>query len=83
MKLKEFVETFVRPNSLIRLWFPTKGGHQMIYNDYDSVCMNWELVKGETWQSKFNDYEVIGVKDIVVKDAYSEAINIVIKIKED
>lgn len=79
MKLKDFVATFVRPNSLIRLWVPIKGGHKMIHKCDDSVCMEWQLLKNETWQSLYNDHEVIGVKDIVVDDFYREAINIVIK----
>ena len=78
MRLKDFVETFVCRNTLIRLWTPIKGGHKMIRNGEDSVCMEWKLVRGETWMSKYNDYEVIGVKDIVVDDFYREAVNIVI-----
>ena len=83
MTLGEFIEKFVCKNSLVRLWTKTKGGHKMIYKDDDSVCMEWELLKGGIWQSEYKDCEVIGVKDIfVVNDNYSEAINIVIKIKE-
>lgn len=82
MTLKEFVSAFVCRNSLIRLWGPTKNGHnKMIGSGDNSVCMEWELLRGEVWQSKYNDYEVIGVKDIAVDDFYREAINIVIKIK--
>lgn len=81
MRLKDFVDTFVCRNTLIRLWKPVKGGHKMIYNGDKSVCMEWELVRGETWQSKYNDCEVIGVKDIVVDDFYREAVNIVIDYK--
>ena len=78
MTLKDFVDTFVCSNTLIRLWKPIKGGHEMIHNGDDKVCMEWELARGETWQCKYNDYEVIGVKDIVVDDFYREAVNIVI-----
>ena len=78
MKLKHFVDTFICKNTLIRLWTPIKGGHKMIHNGDDSVCMEWELSVGETWQSKYNDCEVIGVTDIVVDDLYREAVNIVI-----
>lgn len=80
MKLKDFVSTFVCHNSLIRLWVPIKGGHKMLHKNDDSVCMEWQLLKNETWQSLYNDCEVIGVKDIVVDDFYREAINIVIKV---
>ena len=80
MVLKDFVDTFICSNTLIRLWEPIKGGHKMIHNGEDSVCMEWELVRGEVWQSKYNHCEVIGVKDIVVDDFYREAVNIIIKI---
>ncbi|MDU2112608.1 MAG: hypothetical protein E7E92_08835, partial [Clostridiales bacterium] len=76
MKLKEFVDTFVCRNTLIRLWKPAKGGYKMIYNGDKSVCMEWELLRDEVWQSKYNDYKVIGIKDIVVDDFYREAVNI-------
>lgn len=80
MKLKDFVATFVCHNSLIRLWIPIKGGHKMLHKCDDSVCMEWQLLKNETWQAIYNDCEVIGVKDIVTDDFYREAINIVIKV---
>ena len=81
MKLKDFVATFVYPNSLIRLWVPIKDGHKMLHKGNDSVCMEWELLKNKTWLSLYNDHEVIGVTDIVSDDFYREAINIVIKEK--
>jgi len=79
MKLKEFVKKFVCKNTLIRLWVPTEGGHEMMVQDNRSVCMNWELLQENTWQSKCLDHEVIGVTDIVCHDRYKEAVNIVIK----
>lgn len=88
MKLKEFVEKFICKNSLIRLWCPIENGHQLIYKnkidlefkkiDEQSVCMEHELIDSKTWQSKYNNCEVIGVKDIVIDGFYREAINIVI-----
>jgi hypothetical protein len=38
------------------------------------------LVQGKVWQSEYSNYEVVGVKDIVVNDFYREAVNIVINI---
>ena len=81
MKLREFVDMFICRNALIRLWKPAKGGYKMIGYGRDSVCMEWELVNGEVWQSKYNDCEVIGVKDIIVNDDCSEAVNIVVNLK--
>ena len=83
MKLKEFVEKFVCKNSLIRLWTPAKDGYNIIHRDEDDdddcVCMEWQLISDIVWQSRYNDCEVIGVKDILLDDSYIEAINIVIK----
>jgi hypothetical protein len=31
MKLRDFISSFVCNNSLVRLWKPIKGGHEMIY----------------------------------------------------
>ena len=79
MKLKEFVEKFVCKNSLIRLWTPVEDGYEMIYEDDESVCMEWQLISDLAWQSRYNDCEVIGVKDILLDNSYIEAVNIVIK----
>jgi uncharacterized protein YjcR len=80
MSLKEFIEKFVCKNTLIRLWKPAKGWHEMICREDKCVCMEWELVQGKVWQSEYSNYEVVGVKDIVVNDFYREAVNIVINI---
>ena len=80
MKLKEFAESFVCRNSLIRLWYPVLGGgHMMVAKDDGrSVCMEWELIKGEGPYKLYVDHEVIGVTDILCDDS-PEAINIVIE----
>lgn len=79
MKLYEFVDKFICKNTLIRLWKPIKGGHEMIHKNGNSVCMEWELLKNSVWQSEYNNCEVVGVTDIGVDDFYREAVNIVIK----
>lgn len=76
MILKEFIENFVCKNSLIRLWYPFKGGNEMVI---DGVSMEWEIIKGEGIFKKFINNNVIGVTDILVSGHYSEAINIVIE----
>ena len=78
MTLKEFIEKFVCKNTLIRLWTKCKGGHQMIHCGNDEVSMEWQTLKGESFQSAFLDREVIGVTDILC-DTHREAVNIVIK----
>ena len=90
MSLREFVEKFVCKNTLVKLWKPVRGGHKMIVEDEsldDSkisenyVCMEWEILGNKVWQSKYLNCNVIGVKDIVCHDDYSESVNIVIDVK--
>ena len=83
MKLKEFVEKFVCKNSFIRLWTPVNSGYKIIHgdddNDDDDYCVEWQLISCLAWQSKYNDCEVIGIKDAEADGFYREVINIVIK----
>lgn len=77
MKVKEFIEQCVIPNTIIRLWTPHEdGGYKPIYQG-DGVKMEWRILKG-----KYADNDIIGVKDILVYNSnYKEAINLVIKTK--
>lgn len=85
--LKSFIENYIVPNSLIRLWFPCEnGGHEMICKEdsskpdnIDDVCMEWQLLQNKVWQSFYKDCKVIGIKDICVNGFYREAINIVLE----
>jgi hypothetical protein len=80
MKLGEFIEKLVEPNSLIRLLYKTKGGHEVALNDWNDVSMEWEVLKAKGKNRHYIDNEVIGVVDILVRGShYSEAINIVIE----
>ena len=72
MKLKKFIDKFIEPNSLVRLWFESDEGHTLII----PPIMEWQLIKDN---SKFLSYSVSGVTDILVHDHYKEAINIVLK----
>ena len=79
MKLKEFIENFIESNSLVRLWYPIKGGHEMVTKDYNDVSMEWEILKGKGIYRDYSDYVVKGVTDIsILQGNYKEAINIVI-----
>lgn len=78
MLLNEFIEKFICRNTLIRLWEPYKCGHKMLCEQDKEVCMEWELLKDKVWQSKYKNYTVIGINDIVT-ETYREAINIIIK----
>lgn len=78
MTLKEFIEKFVCKNTVIRLWTEYKGGHKMIHNADEEVSMEWQALKGESFQSAFLDREVIGVTDILC-ETHREAVNIVIR----
>lgn len=81
MKLKEFVDTFVNNNALIRLWVPIKGGHKMILGGKSNVGMAWELSKGIGWQSTYSDWEIDCLPSIYVDDFYRDAVNISLKEK--
>lgn len=88
MILKNFVKSYVCPNSLIKLWTCIGDGkYQLIYKEderypgnIDAVCMEWELLKGKSWHYKYLDCKVVGVKDIYCDDFYREAVNIVIEV---
>lgn len=85
MKLKLFIEKFVCKNTLIRLWFKHEKGYIMVTDESDKdklhsgVCMEWEILRGVVWQSKYANCKVIGVTDILVDSFYKEAVNIVIE----
>lgn len=82
--LSEFVKQFTCPNTLIRLWVRNTdcgnvhAGHTMITENEKEVGMNWAILDGSGWQSKYSNCEVLGVTDIVCEN-YCEAVNIVIK----
>ena len=78
MILKDFIEEFVEPNTLIRLWKKIKGGHQPLFDSTDMVEMEWRIKKGEGIYKGLEDSPVVGVTDILVKGNYTEAVNIVI-----
>lgn len=82
MELKKFVEYFVEPNSLIRLWFKKKGkGYYLVCSsDKLSTCMSHQLLNRESNLSDFLGHNVLGLKDIYAHGSDSmEAINIVIE----
>lgn len=79
MSLRIFVKNFICHNSLIRLWVVEDNEYKMLTDDdNNSVCMDHELLNNKVWQSKYLEYKVKGVTDILVKDFYTEAINIVL-----
>ncbi len=74
MKLKEFIEKFVCPNTLIRLHYNIEGGHEEAEHGA-SPYMEWALK-----DSKYSDREVVGVTDILyLQGHYQEAVNLVIE----
>lgn len=76
MKLKEFIENFVEPNTLIRLHYKIQGGHEEVCGEKPQ--MEWKLKVGE-----YADREVVGVTDIVyLKSHYTEAVNLTIQREE-
>lgn len=81
MKLGEFIEQFIRPNSLVRLICRDEDGiYRTVLEDWDCVSMEWEILRGKSENRHYIDNKVIGIKDILIhKCPYSEAINIVIE----
>lgn len=74
MKVEEFIRTFIEPNTLIRVWFKIKGGHEEIIKG-DKPMMEHELIK-----TKYANKKVIGITDILYrKSPYIEAVNLVIE----
>ena len=79
MKLDTFIKAFVCPNTIVRLWTEIPEGHKLVTDpDGMEVGMEWEITSGNGWQSKYADWLVIGVTDILC-DTYKEAVNIVIQ----
>ena len=77
MTLKTFIQTFVKPNSIVRLWTKTESGHKpvVIGDDGSYLDMEWSVIN-----SIYADKQVLYVADISVLDtSYPEAINIVIE----
>lgn len=79
MTLKEFIDEYIEHNSLVRVLYKHKGGHKLVLNDWDEVCMEWKIVKGQGRYAAYANHKVIGVASISVRGPYSEAINIVIE----
>ena len=79
MKLGEYIEQFVEKNSIIRLWYKTYGGHQLVQKkDWDAVSMEWEILKGNGIYAPYINHKVTGTTSILSK-IHPEAINIIIE----
>ena len=78
MKLGEFIETFIEPNCIIRLLYKDNGGHKVVRDSFDDVCMEWEVLKQRGIFRHFINNEVIGITSIYSNE-YREAINITIE----
>lgn len=84
LTLKEFVEQFTCPNTMIRLWFKKNNFcYSLIKDSVDDVIMNHALLKGVGIELKYLESKVIGVNDILVDGRYPEAVNIVIDINKE
>ena len=71
MIIKKFIHSFVTSNTLIRLWYPDGFNYVMS----GKIAMEHELVR----DINFSELCVIGVTDILVRDNYPEAVNIVVE----
>lgn len=78
MKLKDFIEKFVAHNTVVRLWHEKGHTYQMIHDGEKEVSMEWEVIGGKSFLSKYLESKVVCVTDIVC-NKYPEAVNIVIE----
>lgn len=79
MKLKEFVEEFVLPNTPIRLWKSVKQGCAPLGED---ICKSEDIVNNKGWQTKYRECEVEGVMHVLVQKKSWEAVDLLIKVEE-
>jgi hypothetical protein len=79
MTLKEFINEYIQPNSLVRVLYKIPVGHKLILNDWDEVSMDWEIVKGEGKYAPYINHKVLGIASILTGGPYPESINIVIE----
>jgi len=80
MTLKEFIDEYIERNSMVRILYKDKpGSYRIILNDWDEVCMEWEIIKGKGKYAPYINHKVLGIASISVRGPYSEAINIVIE----
>lgn len=79
MTLKEFINEYIQPNSLVRVLYKIPVGHKLILNDWDEVAMDWEIVKGEGKYAPYINHKVLGIASILTGGPYPESINIVIE----
>jgi len=73
MILKDFINEFIEPNTLIRLQYKVNDGHIEVMPDSNPV-MEWEIKN-----TAFAEKKVIGVTDILYLQ-HKEAVNIVIEV---
>lgn len=82
MKLGEFIKNFSH-NNIVRLLYKTKGGHQLVLDDWNDVSMDHEIVNGKGKNRHYIDNEVLGLTTILFNSgsgtSYPEALNIVIE----
>lgn len=83
MPLKDFIKTYVKHNTIIRLWTPNdEGTFTMLYERDDDgveheVGMEHQILNDKGWQAKYANWKVICIADILC-ETYMEAVNIVI-----
>lgn len=82
MKLGEFIKNFSH-NNVIRLVYKTKGGHQLVLDDWNDVSMDWEINLQRGKFRHFINNEVLGLATISFPSGegvyHASALNIVIE----
>jgi hypothetical protein len=80
MKLKDFLENFVEPNSSIRLWKNIGNGQHKMLADNQHTVMDHELLHYNTVLSEYLTNDVEHVFSVLVPGSFADVINISIKI---
>ena len=81
MELKEFIEIFIKPNSIIRLVHEVPGGHSPVVPSWDDVSREWEILKGKGKHKSYLHNEVIHLATISTSN-FPDAINICISLNK-
>lgn len=77
MNLVDFIEKFILPNTIVRVWMPDSQGYKLIFGP----ITEWEILKSGCFERDDSIFEVVGVTDIMCCDEYQEAVNVVVKVK--
>lgn len=86
MTLKQFVERWLKPNTIVRLFIQHEKGRKVIVNSNPSITKPkevgwaWEILDGTGWQAAYADKRVQYITGAYCHREYMESVNIVIEV---